>query len=134
MTDAYQIWDTLKKKMKRWREENQGSRTFWCPHCVKPILLRIRSEAWETQKHPFFIDRFLANKHLMYLYKIGRLEKEDIAKVLETSVDYIEWLLEKVFSKNFRRPKELIEEEIQAKQKSDELESGQVIEEIVDGK
>ena len=48
--------DVLKKKFKKWREENQGSRTLVCPECSKMVMLKIRTEAWEACKHPFFRD------------------------------------------------------------------------------
>jgi len=103
LSDAYLVLENLKKKMAVWKKENQGSRTLTCPHCAKMIMLRIRTDIWESQKHPFFIDRFLANKYLMSLYKDGKLSKRDVSKVLETSEDYVEWLLDKVFPKSFKK-------------------------------
>jgi len=39
-------------------------------------MLKIRTEAWEAQKHPFFKDRILANKHLVKLYKDKKITKK----------------------------------------------------------
>jgi len=114
-SDAYIALETLKKKFKKWREENQGSRTLSCPHCGKLIMLRIRTDIWEAQRHPFFVDRFLANKHLMTLLKEAKISKLDVARVLDVSVDYVDWLLDKIFPKSFRKeekPKALTEEPI----------------------
>ena len=102
-SDAYLTLETLKKKFKNWREENQGSRTLSCPHCGKMVMLKILTDVWEAQKHPFFIDRFIANKHLMMLLKEGTITKRDVAKVLETSQDYIDWLLDKVFPAKYKK-------------------------------
>jgi len=55
-------------------------------------MLKIRTEAWEALKHPFFKDRILANKHLWKCYKEGKITKEDVAEILGCSPDYIEWL------------------------------------------
>ena len=108
-SDAYLVLENLKKKFKKWGEENQGSRTLICPHCSKMVMLKIKMESWEAQKHPFFIDRFIANIHLMTMYKNGKISIEDVAKVLQTSQDYVTWLLEKVFPKSFK-PEERKEE------------------------
>ncbi len=90
---------TLKNKFKRWREENQGSRTLPCPHCSKMILLKIRTEAWEALKHPFFKDKILANKHLWKLHRNGTITKDDIKEILGISSDYIPWLEDKIYGK-----------------------------------
>jgi len=88
--------DVLKKKFKKWREDNNGSRTMVCPHCSKMVLLKIRTEAWEAQRHPYFKDRFLANVPLFDLLKRNRLTKTEVAAILETSEDYIDWIMTKL--------------------------------------
>jgi DNA-directed RNA polymerase subunit RPC12/RpoP len=94
--DPFKYIQTLKKKFKIWMDENQGSRTLICPHCSKMVLLKIRTEAWQAQKHPFFQDRILANKHLWKLYREGKITKEDVSKVLGVSSDYVIWMGEKI--------------------------------------
>ena len=81
--DPFTYIQKLKKKFAKWREENQGSRTLICPYCSKMIMLKIRTEAWEALKHPFFKDRILANEHLWECYKQGKIDKWDIAKILQ---------------------------------------------------
>jgi len=94
-SDAFVYIQKLKKKFKKWREENQGSRTCICPHCSKMIMLKIRTEAWEAQKHPFFKDRILANEHLVKLYQEKKITNVDVAKILGCSIDYVRWLIKK---------------------------------------
>ncbi|MCD6489480.1 MAG: hypothetical protein J7K20_01980 [Thermodesulfobacterium sp.] len=94
-SDAYKALEMLKKKFRRWEQQNQASRSFVCPFCGQMILLRVKPEVWEAQKHPFFKDRVLYNEHLVNLYKAGKLTKEDVAKVLECSPAYVNWLLSK---------------------------------------
>ena len=60
------------------------------------ILLRIRTDIWEAQKHPFFKDNRLYNKHLFKLLETDIITKEDVAKVLEVSEDYVDWMVEKI--------------------------------------
>ena len=95
--DGFNYIQQLKEKFKLWCKENQGSRTVVCPHCSKMIALFIKPETWEAEKHPFFKDKLLANKHLWKLYKEGKITKEDVAEVLGCSAKYIDWLESKIY-------------------------------------
>jgi uncharacterized protein YbjQ (UPF0145 family) len=123
INEGYGVLSSMMKKYKIWRDENQGSRTLVCPHCGKMTLLKIRMESWEAQKHPFFKDRILANPHLMHLFKIGKISKHDVAKVLHTSLDYIDWLIKKVYYREFN----ILPPDVK------EIESGVVIDEVQPG-
>jgi len=94
--DIYKTIQLLKRKFKLWRENNNGSRWFTCSHCGQMTLLKIRTDAWEAQKHPFFKDRVLANKHLMKMYKDKKISQKDVALVLDCSEDYIDWMIKRV--------------------------------------
>jgi hypothetical protein len=94
-SDAFKAIELLKKKFRVWLDNNQASRFLICPWCSKEILLRIKTDAWESQKFPYFKDRLLGNDHLVKLYKMGKLTKEDVALILGTSSDYTDWLIEK---------------------------------------
>jgi len=94
-SDTFRALELLKKKFKVWKEENQASRTLVCPHCGRLIMLRIKTDAWEAQKHSFFKDRILGNSHLIRLYKENKLTKQDLALIFETSTDYVDWLVNK---------------------------------------
>lgn len=93
--DSFKHIDLLKKKFRRWMDENQGSRTMVCPHCGKMCLLRIRVDKYESSKHPYFVDRVLYNKKLVELYLQNKITKTDLSEILECSGDYIEWLISK---------------------------------------
>ena len=93
--DSFKVIQQLKEKFKIWCSENSGSRTIVCPHCSKLVLLRIRTDIWETQQHPMFKDKTLYNQHLVDMYLTGKITAEDVAKVLGTSPKYTEWLIEK---------------------------------------
>ena len=83
-------------RAKVWREKNQGTRSLICPHCQKMVLLKIRTDKYDAQSHPFFEDRVLSNPHLIKMYAEGKISVEDVAKVLEVSVDYVNpWLINK---------------------------------------
>lgn len=95
LSDGLKNWELLQEKAKVWREENLGSRNMVCSYCGKMNLLRIKTDSYDTVKHPFFKDRWLANEHLVQLYVDRKISKQDVAKVLEVSTDYVEWLLKK---------------------------------------
>lgn len=98
--NAYNVLEALKARFKKHRLENQASRTLSCSHCGKMLLLKMRTEAWESAKHPFFQDKILSNKALIKLYLQNQLSKEQVAEVLECSPDYIDWLLDRVWKLN----------------------------------
>jgi len=95
VNDAFEYVKKLKDKFKRWKEENQATRSLTCPYCSKMILLNLRTDAWETKKHPFFKDKIYYNEHLLRLYLAKKITKQDVAKVLGTSDFYADWLLKK---------------------------------------
>ena len=95
----YQYIEGLNKQFKLWREKNWSVRKLACPFCGKVFFLNIRTEKWKANKCPFFSGRTLANKPLMELYEAKKLTKEEVARVLGTSPDYVEWL-QKKFKEN----------------------------------
>jgi len=91
--------ETLKKKFKKWREQNPD-RYIACPHCSKSILLMIKPEHWKAIKHPFYKNNIVYNEHTFKLLKEGKITKLDAAKIqlgekTETA-DYIDWVLQEV--------------------------------------
>lgn len=91
----FDVLELLKKRGTKWRENNQASRNRVCPHCGKMILWRIRPEAWEQQKHPYFKDKILGNVTLVKLFQEGKITKKEVSDILETSEDYVDWLIKK---------------------------------------
>jgi len=127
----------LKIRFKQWLKENQGSRTLVCPHenCGKMIMLKINTDAWEAQKHPFFKDRILANKHLVHLFMNKVITVQDVAQILGASPDYVDWLVERWSNNEHQVATQVVtekqkKEEKQAKQTIDLEESGNVKQEI----
>lgn len=102
--DPFIYIEQLKKKFKVWLKNNQGSRTLVCPHCSQMVMLKIRTDAWETLKHPFFKDKVLCNEHLLTMLKEEKITKLDAAKILLgadcKSELFIDWLLKKMVPEN----------------------------------
>lgn len=94
-SDTYKAFETLKRKAKVWRDNNQASRAMKCPLCSKHIMLKIRADVWEAQKHPYFKDKLLGNEHLIKLFKEKKLTEVDLSSILQCSPDYITWLISK---------------------------------------
>lgn len=93
--DGYKHLEILKKKFKIWLKENQASRTIVCPHCSKMLMLRMKTTAWDVQKHTMFRDRILCNDHLVKMFMERKITADDCAKVLGVSPAYIQWLIKK---------------------------------------
>jgi len=96
-TNSVDALAMLKTRFQQWLKDNQATRTIICPHekCGQMIMLKMRTEMWDAQRHPFFKDRILGNKHLIKLYQNKLISKSDVAKVLEVSDDYVDWLVDK---------------------------------------
>jgi hypothetical protein len=116
--DAFKV---LQKRYQHYLEENQASRTLItpsvCPNCghswANTVLLKIRTDKYDAQPHPMFKDRILGNKKIIQLYKENRLTIQEVAEILETSNDYIEWLVKK-----WNAPSDLKQENNEIKQES----------------
>ncbi len=119
--DDYSALENLKRRHKQWRAENQGSRYLKCPHCCKPILLKIKTEAWDAGKHPFFQDNFLCNQTLLEnLDQTVLIDRDFIAKVFDTSPNYINWIL------NHMKNSPLLVNQDQQSPLSEEVQDGKV--------
>lgn len=90
---------TLKKKFKRWREQNPD-RYITCPHCSKAILLMIKTEHYIAIKHPFYKNNVVYNEQAFKLLKEDKITKLDVARILlgskTESADYVDWILQVV--------------------------------------
>jgi len=93
--DAFKHFKILENKFKIWCEENQGSRTFTCPHCSKNVVLFVKPDVWEIQGHKYFRDKILCNEHLIKLYKDKKITSEEVSLILGTTPAYTEWLIKK---------------------------------------
>lgn len=111
----YDVLSHMKRRFKTWMHENQATRTLVCPHCSKMIMLKMRTEAWESQKHPFFRDKILYNHHLIKLYQESKISRDDVGKVLQCSPDYVDWVIQKI-----EREKQLDGQQEQSQEKQEE--------------
>jgi hypothetical protein len=73
---------------------NKNEYTIPCCNCGKMLLLRYKVKDFEAIKHPAFSGRWLCNFRMLIDVEKGILSKEQMAYYQDTSVDYIQWLLE----------------------------------------
>jgi len=99
-SDFYKYSERLKRKFAAYKKENSLSFTGQCPHCSKYFRANRRLKDLELTKHPYFKDRYLYNQHLFELFDKGTITAEDVAKVLETSTDYVEKMYDKIYKKS----------------------------------
>lgn len=86
---------TFMEKVKTYWKERGADQAVVCPYCGEMIHLAPNMKYFEAHKFPFIKSRILYNEHLIKLYKSGKITLEDVAKVLMTSVKYVEWVIKK---------------------------------------
>jgi len=74
---------------------NRNEYTCTCSNCGFPMLLRKKCDKnfWDVIKHPFFSGRWYFNYEAIQDVKNGKLTKEQYARYMHTSVDYVDWCL-----------------------------------------
>lgn len=102
-TDEFEKIQQLKIKAAEYRREHPLSFKTTCPHCAKAFYLKRKTEHFEEFKSPFAEDKVLNNKPLFTLYKIGKLTKEEVAKVLGVFPDYLDWLDKKIYGNEVKQ-------------------------------
>ena len=96
--DEYKAFEITEKKFDIYRKEHPEEFKTTCPFCSKIYFMNIRTEKFKANKLELFKDKVLCNEHLWKCYKGNQITKEDMAKVLNVSEDYIDWLEEKIYN------------------------------------
>jgi hypothetical protein len=96
-SDGVRAIEQMKLRFHAWinKAENKANFTVKCPCCSKFFLIRKRLDKMneETMEHPWFIfGGILFNKHLFQMLSENKISREDVAKVLNASEDYIDWI------------------------------------------
>jgi len=96
--DAYKEREILEKKFDIYRKEHPEEFKTTCPFCSEVFFLNIRTDKYKESKLKLYKNKVLCNEHLWKCYKEGKITKDDMALVLNTSPDYIDWLEEKIYN------------------------------------
>jgi len=79
----------LMKRFEKYINFNRNEFTTVCAKCGNLLLLRRRVKDFECLLHPFFSGRWLYNREIMKDYKQGLITKEQAARYVRSSPDYI---------------------------------------------
>jgi len=97
--DPLKVLTTLKKRFEKYINEHRDDFLVKCWKCGEMILLRRQTTDYISGKHPFLKDNVLYNEPLLKLVVENKITAEEAAKVLETSSDYIEWVIKEHYLK-----------------------------------
>lgn len=95
--DAFKDFEELREDFKEYRRRNPNQFKTTCVHCGQIYFLKRRTDKYEEFAAPWFKDKVLCNPELWKLYKLNKINKEDVANVLGTSINYVDHLQEKIF-------------------------------------
>jgi len=96
------FWKSLIKKIDKYVNsgENGVVAHIKCGYCGRVFLARKNIKDFETLPHPFFTDRnIIYNKHLFDLLDQKKITSEDVAKILNTTPQFIEKLYKEKYLK-----------------------------------
>lgn len=98
VTDAFKKLQELETKMAEYRRTHPDLFKSTCIHCGRSQYLFRRTDKCEVLNSPFVEEKALNNKPLFRVYKSGQpLTKEDVAAILGSSVDIVDWINDKYF-------------------------------------
>jgi hypothetical protein len=97
--DPYKQHELLEKKFEIYRKEHPEEFKTTCPFCSEVFFLNIRTDKYTESKLKLYKNKVLCNEHLWKCYKEGKITKDDMASILNTSPDYVDWLEEKIYDK-----------------------------------
>lgn len=84
----------LEKKFETYINFNRNEFTLVSPCCGKMLLLRRRVKDFDVMVHPYFSGRFWYSPRIINDVIAGILTKEQAAKYLYTSPQYIQWAID----------------------------------------
>jgi hypothetical protein len=83
----------LMKRFEKYINFNRHEFTTVCAKCGSLLLLRRRVKDFENLGHPFFSGRWLYNRDIINDVKKKLISKDQAARYLRTSPDYIDYVL-----------------------------------------
>ena len=83
----------LQKRFEKYINFNRNEFTTVCAKCGTILLLRRRVSAFENFIHPFFSGRWLFNRAIIDDVKKNLITKEQAARYLRTSPDYVDYAI-----------------------------------------
>jgi hypothetical protein len=93
------VWNEMKKKVLKYYEETKGCNVTKCPYCQHIYQLTLRTEKLTPEQCSWFKGTILYNRDVFKLYDEKRITTEETAKILGTSVYYVEMLYNNIYLK-----------------------------------
>jgi len=95
--DEYKAFQVLEKKFEIWEQNHAEERKVTCPFCSEIFFLHIRTDKYKESGLKLFKNKVLCNSTLWKIYQEKKITKEEFAEILNVSIDYIDWLEEKIY-------------------------------------
>lgn len=92
-SDAFKYIEILKKKFQQYQKEHPMEFSVKCPKCGFLFFLNRQTKDYKpNEKLHLYEHNILLNKELWKMYKNKEVTKEQVAKILCVSIQYVEWL------------------------------------------
>jgi hypothetical protein len=90
-------WTKLKEKALAYYKENSGCNVVRCPECKKLFMILKDVRNYTSEKITFFKKTMLYNKEMYSWLDQGIITKEQLAKALGVSIDYVILIYENIY-------------------------------------
>lgn len=104
-SSALEAFEELKQKTLRYFFERGAENVAKCPYCNRLFRILMKLDDKIITKFPFFRGTTLYNKEMFSWYHKKIITKEQLAAALEVSVQYIDFIYEKLFLKEIKNDK-----------------------------
>lgn len=96
-SDAYKYIELLKKKFEHYQKSHPMEFSVKCPKCNFLFFLNRKTTDYKpNEKLELFDHNILLNKSLWNMFKNKEVTKEQVAKILCVSIDYVNWLSDNI--------------------------------------
>lgn len=108
----YSKYTALHEKYQKWVMAHKADYSFKCPHCEKWVMAYIDLRKYGKVQHPHFRGQIIYNETLWQLWRDEKITADEIAKILNVSVEYIPYLEEELYGKKTKKQEDVEEESI----------------------
>jgi len=98
-SNGLEEWKNLEQKALAYYESHKGCNILKCPYCSSLFEIRMRTENLEAKQAILFRGTVLYNESLYKLYNEKRITVEEMAKIFDVSVNFIELLYQNIYLK-----------------------------------
>jgi len=96
---ALELMNELKEKALAYYETHAGCSVIKCPYCQQLFNLLMDVTNLSPEKCSFFKGTLLYNLPLLNLYHLKRVTKEEVAAILGTHINYVDYIYNNLYLK-----------------------------------